>query len=85
VTAATTFPEDPDASESGSAFNAAGTNWGVHVLPPVELWAKGENCSSWLGRNPTTAEAAAAAVTSPPLSATPVGVTTDQCDTPGTA
>ena len=63
----------------------AGRSWGLHVAPPSMLWASGEKWSSWLGRNPTTMDPPAVPATRPPLSATPSGVTTDQCEDPGAA
>src|SRR5580698_738608 len=85
TTAATALPAGPEASASGSAASATGRSWGFQARPPLLLTASGENRRSWLGRNPTTTELAAAPVTKPPLSATPRGVTTDQWGTPGTA
>ena len=85
TTAATALPAGPEASASGSAASAVGRSCGLQARPPLLLRARGENLSSWLGRNPTTTEPAVAPVTRPPLSATPRGVTTDQCVAPGAA
>ncbi len=47
-----------------------------HVLPPSAVAASGENTRSWLGRTATVSDLSPLAeATSPPLSATPGGVT----------
>jgi hypothetical protein len=45
--------------------------------PVLVLAASGEKARSWLGRNPTSSELPVPVATSPPLSATPAGVTRD--------
>ena len=73
------------ASASGTTARPPGRNTGFHVLPSSLLRASGEKRSRALGKNPTSTELCDAPTTNPPLSATPGGVTTDQCDEPGEA
>ena len=56
---------------------------GAQVLPPSELAATGEKWFSWFAWNPVTSDVPLAEVaTSPPLSAKPGGVTSDQRESP---
>ena len=73
-------PDGATAIASGTSARSASSRPGVQFWPVSLLVASGEKASAWLGRNPTTSEVppAPAAATSPPLSATPSGVTSDQ-------
>ena len=75
----------PYASASGSGAKAPGRKIGLQVLPVSVLSDNGEKCSSWLGSVPTSTAPVVTPATSPPLSATPWGVTTVHRDDPGTA
>ena len=50
------------------------------MVPASLLSESGEKCSRSLGRKPTSEEPPDTPMAKPPLSATPGGVTTDQCD-----
>src|ERR1700722_17034137 len=64
------------ARESATSASPASTRPGAHVLPSSLVVASGEKTRLWLGRMPTTSgPPSAAAMTRPPLSATPGGVT----------
>src|SRR6185437_4153772 len=65
------------ANASGEAATAASIGPpGDQEAPPSAVCASGENTRSWLGRTATVSDfAPPAAATSPPLSATPGGVT----------
>src|SRR5271166_64567 len=70
---------------SGSRARPAGRNAGFHELPPLPLWASGEKWRRSLGSTPTSTAPSDAPATSPPLSATPGGVASDQWADPGAA
>ena len=65
------------ANASGDAATAASIGPPVdQEAPPFVVWASGENTRAWLGRTAMVSELAPPAeATSPPLSATPGGVT----------
>src|SRR5580692_3923489 len=64
------------ARESAASASPASSRPGVHVLPSSRVVASGEETRLWLGRMPTTSgPLPAGAMTRPPLSATPGGVT----------
>ena len=65
----------PAASASGALATGALIRPVRQVLPALLVTASGEKVSPWLGRNATLSEAGPPAATSPPLLATPGGVT----------
>src|SRR5207244_655679 len=71
-------PDGPTAMAPGVSASPASSSPGVQFRPASVLVASGEKIRFWLGRKPTTSEAPSPAATSPPLSATPGGVTSDQ-------
>src|SRR5580658_8590557 len=73
-------PDGAAAIASGTSARSASSSPGVQFLPVSLLTASGEKASAWLGRNPTRTDVPPAppVATSPPLSATPSGVTRDQ-------
>ena len=71
-------PDGPTAMAPGVSASPASSRPGVQFRPASVLVASGEKARFWLGRKPTTSEAPPPAATSPPLSATPCGVTSDQ-------
>src|SRR5580658_1714553 len=77
---ASACPDAPTASASGTSARSASSRPGVQFRPASLLAASGEKARPWLGRNPTSSDVPPAppAATSPPLSATPSGVTSDQ-------
>ena len=71
-------PDGSTAMAPGVSARAASSRPGVQFFPVSVLVASGEKARFWLGRKPTTREVLPPAATSPPLSATPCGVTSDQ-------
>ena len=67
------------------AASAPGRNWGFQVAPPSSLCESGEKRSSRSAGTRPAIDPAGVPATSPPLSAAPGGVTTDQCEEPGAA
>ncbi len=75
-------PDGATAMAPGVAARPAPSRPGVQFFPSSVLVARGEKARSWLGRKPTVSEVPPPAATSPPLSATPFGVTSDQRPAP---
>ena len=71
-------PDGPTAMAPGVSARPASSRPGVQFRPASVLVASGEKARFWLGRKPTVTEVVPAAATSPPLSATPCGVTRAQ-------
>ena len=71
-------PDGSTAMAPGVSARLASSRPGVQFFPVSVLVASGEKARLWLGRKPTTSEVLPPAATSPPLSATPCGVTSDQ-------
>ena len=71
-------PDGATAMAPGVLARPASSRPVVQFRPASVLVASGEKTRFWLGRKPTVSEVPPPAATSPPLSATPGGVTSDQ-------
>src|SRR6185437_3116474 len=80
--AASRRPDGLTAIAPGASARPASSSPGVQDRPASVLVASGEKTRFWLGRTPTTRAEPPPAATSPPLSATPGGVTSDQRPAP---
>ena len=78
-------PDASIASASADVARAPGRKTGLHEAPPSLLDDSGENRSKALGSTPAAIESPETPATSPPLSAVPSGVTSDQREDPGEA